>query len=155
MTTLKEKIEREKNLAEELIAEAEAYYASVGPVEVDAVLGETKVTFQVPFMYPIDFNELASTHWPRPGVAVDAPLWFNLDAVTKNYPNITMVVDGEEDDLYRVRNKEAVYIFPELYAQMPPEDAQNLRMAVWALNIWEPQQRREKKVAEKKEAENG
>lgn len=154
MTNLKEKIARAKGLAEELIAEAEAYYASVGPVEVEAMLGETEVTFRVPFMHPNEFSELAARHWPRAGVAVDAPLWFNLDAVTKNYPNITMVVDGEEDDLYRVRDKQAVYIFPEMYTQMPPEDAQNLRMAVWALNIWEPQQRREKKLAEKKEAEH-
>lgn len=155
MTDLKKLIEKQKNLAEELIAEADAYYASIGPVEVEAMFGESKATFRIPFVLPADFNELASRHWPRPGVAVDAPLWFNLDAVTKNYPGIAVVVDGEEDDLFRVRDKAAVYIFPELYAQMPPEDAQNLRMAVWALHIWEPEQRRIKKVAAKEEAANG
>lgn len=154
MTDIKELIERQRQVAEELVAEAEAYYAAVGPVEVETVFGDKPATFHIPFLHPSKFSELADRFPPRPGVAVDMPLWFNLDKVARNYPNVVVVVDGASDDLYRVRGKEAVYIWPELYDLMPPEDGQNFRMAVWALNVWEPQQRREAKYAALKEGDN-
>lgn len=153
MTDVRELINNHKRITEELIGEAKAYYESVGPVEVEAVFGDRLATFQVPFMLPSEFNELADRHPPRPAIAVDMPLWFNIDAVARNYPNVTVVVDGETDDMYRIRDKSAVYIWPELYDLMSPEDRQNFRMAVWALNVWEPQQRRDAKL--KKEANNG
>lgn len=154
---VEELIQREKDWVAELVSEAEAYYASVGPVEVDTVFGEEPATFQVPFMHPTEFEALAEKYPPRPGVAVDLPLWFNIDAVARNYPNVTLVVDGKADDLYRVREKQAEYVWPELYDRMPPEDRQSFRMAVWGLNVWEPQQRREAKRARvvKEEADNG
>lgn len=148
MTDIKELLRRQKQLAEELVAEAEAYYAAVGPVEVETVFGEKPATFLIPFMHPTEFTNLTDHHAPRPGVAVDAPLWFNLDAVARNYPGVTLVVGDDVDDLYRVREKEAVYIWPEIYPQMPPEDRKDFRMAVWALNVWEPRQRREAKERE-------
>ncbi|MCV0334081.1 hypothetical protein [Microbacterium sp.] len=135
-------VERSKQVAEEVLAEATAYYESVGPVEVETVFGEKQATFQIPFIHPTEFEELAERFAPRPGVAVDMPLWFNIDKVARHYPNVKLVVDGATDDMYRVREKEAVYIWPELYDQMPPEDRQSFRMAVWALNVWEPQQRK-------------
>ncbi|MCK2025094.1 hypothetical protein KZC56_02190 [Microbacterium sp. SSW1-47] len=150
MTNIKTLIEKQRQIAEEVIAEAEAYYASVGPVEVETVFGGRAATLRVPFVHPSEFSELADRFAPRPGVAVDLPLWFNLDAVTRNYPGVTLVVDGEVDDLFRVRDKEAVYVWPELYPQMPPEDQKEFRMAVWALNVWEPEQRREELLARKK-----
>lgn len=153
MTDLKKLIARQKQVTEELIAEAEEYYARVGPTEVAAVFGESTAMIRVPFIHPRTFDDIAEVHPPRPGVAVDAPLWFNLNAVTRAYPGVTVVVDGEEDDMFRVRDKEAVYIWPELFDQMAPEDQANLRMAVWALNVWEPQQRREAKYAGRREAE--
>ena len=146
MTDIKKLIEKQKGIAEELVAEAEAYYESVGPVEVEAVFGDRPATFQVPFMHPTEFDDLADRDPPRPGIAVDMPLWFNIDQVARNYPNVTLVVDGETDDMYRIQDKNAVYIWPELYDRMPPEDRQNFRMAVWALNVWEPQQRRDAKL---------
>lgn len=151
MTDLKTLIEKQKRMAEELVAEAAAYYEKVGPVEVETVFGDRPATFRVPFMHPSEFSELADRFAPRPGVAVDMPLWFNLDAVARNYPGVTLVVDGEVDDLFRVREKQAVYVWPELYPHMPPEDQKEFRMAVWGLNVWEPQQRREALLARKKE----
>lgn len=150
MTDIKVLVERQKQLAEQLVAEAKAHYAEIGPVEVETVFGGLAATFQVPFIHPKEFSELADRFPPRPGVAVDMPLWFNLDAVSKNYPGVTLVVDDDEDDLFRVRDKQAVYVWPELYEQMPPEDQKDFRMAVWALNVWEPEQRREALVARRK-----
>lgn len=156
MTDLKELIERQKRWNEVLVTEAHEYYESVGPVEVEAVFGKRPVTFRVPFIHPTSFNDVADKFPPRAGVAVDSTLWFNLAAVARNYPGVTLVVDGEEDDLFRVRNKEAVYVWPELYDEMPPEDQQNFRMAVWSLNIWEPQQRRNAiKAREAEGVDNG
>lgn len=151
MSKITELIAKQKQMTEELVAEAEAYYASVGPVEVETVFGETKAKFLIPFMHPRKFSDLADHHPPRPGVAVDGPLWFNIDAVARVYPGVTLLVGGEADDMYRVRDKEAVYVWPELYDEMPPEDQQNFRMAVWGLNVWEPQQRREAKKAQAEE----
>lgn len=150
MTDFKTLIEKQKRMAEELVAEAEAYYEKVGPVEVETIFGGLAATFRVPFMHPSEFSELADRFPPRPGVAVDMPLWFNLDAVARNYPGVTLVVDGEMDDLFRVRDKEAVYVWPELYPQMPPEHQKEFRMAVWALNVWEPEQRRAALMAREK-----
>lgn len=151
MTDIKTLIQREKDLVSELVAEAEAHYAAVGPVEVETLFGESAATFQIPFMHPREFADFADRFPPRPGVAVDVPLWFNIDGVARNYPNVTLVVDGEADDMFRVRDREAVYVWPELYDRMPPEDRQSFRMAVWALNVWEPQQRKAAKVAALKE----
>lgn len=142
MTDLKELIARQKRMNDDLVKAAQEYYASVGPVEVETMFGDQRATFRIPFMHPTKFNDLADQHPPRRGVAADAALWFNLAAVARNYPGVTLVLGGEEDDLYRVRDKEAVYVWPELYDEMPPEDQQNFRMAVWGLHIWEPEQRR-------------
>lgn len=150
-TKLKDKSER---WLEDLIRKANEYFDSVQPVDVEVVLEEQPVIVRVPFIRPDEFSELTSCHPPRPGVAVDATLWFGLSGVTRAYPGITILHDGEEDDLYRVRNQEAVYTWPEIYDVLAPEDAQNVRMAVWALHIWEPQQRHAAARA-KKEANNG
>ena len=144
MTKIKDLIEKQKKFAEELAAEAKAYYDKIEPVEVESLFGETLATFRVPFVHPRDFNDLVERFPPGRSI-IDASLWFSLDKVAMNYPGMTLVVGDEVDDLYRVRDREAVYIWPEIYKQMPPEDAQNFRMAIWALHIWEPQQRREAK----------
>ncbi|MFC7942277.1 hypothetical protein ACFUPZ_03345 [Microbacterium oxydans] len=137
-----------------MIAGQKAYLESIQPVDVPVAIGEKNLTVRVPFLMPEEFGNLTSLHPPRPGVAVDLTLWFSLDAVTKAMPNITLIDGDEVDDLFRLRDKEAVYVWPEIYRTLEPEDAQNVRMAVWALHIWEPEQRR-LSVLQKKEADNG
>lgn len=162
-TDLKTLIAREKQFAEELIAEARAYYEATGPVEVETVFGNTPATVLLPFMPPREFEELTDKHPRRPGNPVDAPVWFNLHAVTRGYPGIVVVVDGERDDLRRIQGDEIKYLWPEVYDQMPPEDRENFHIAVWAMHVWEPQQRREallrressKSAVDGSEADNG
>lgn len=151
MTSIEEVIEQKSSGLDDLIKQARAHLESIEPVDVEVVFGDQAATVRVPFIMPDDFTELTDLHPPRPGVAVDMSLWFSLSAVTAAYPGVVLIIDDVEDDLYRVREKEAVYIWPELYAVMSPEDAQNVRMAVWALHIWEPQQRLA--AAKAKEAE--
>ena len=137
-----------------MIAGQKAYLESIQPVDVPVAIGEKNLTVRVPFLMPEEFGNRTALHPPRPGVAVDLTLWFSLDAVTKAMPNITLIDGDEVDDLFRLRDKEAVYVWPEIYRTLEPEDAQNVRMAVWALHIWEPEQRR-LTVLQKKEADNG
>lgn len=125
-----------------MIAGQKAYLESIQPVDVPVAIGEKNLTVRVPFLMPEEFGALAALHPPRPGVAVDLMLWFSLDAVTKAMPSIVLIDGDEVDDLFRLRDKEAVYVWPEIYAALEPEDAQNVRMAVWGLHIWEPEQRR-------------
>jgi hypothetical protein len=134
---------------DKLIAEQKAYLESIQPVDVPVAIGEKNLTIRVPFMMPAEFSHLAALHPPRPGVAVDLMLWFNLDAVTKAMPNITLIDGDDIDDLFRLRDKEAVYVWPEIYRALEPEDAQNVRMAVWGLHIWEPEHRRVKAQQQK------
>ncbi|WP_165875437.1 hypothetical protein [Microbacterium sp. PI-1] len=140
-----------------LIAGQKAYLESIQPVDVPVAVGEKNLVVRVPFLMPTEFSNLAALHPPRPGVAADLSLWFSLDRLTRAMPNITLIDGDETDDLFRLRDKEAVYVWSEIYDALEPEDAQNVRMAVWALHIWEPEQRRaavlEKKA--KKEADNG
>lgn len=144
-------LERKGSWLEELIAEANAHYDSIQPVEVDVMLGEMKAKLLVPFIRPNVFSELADHYPPRPGVAADSALWFNISGVTRAYPGVVLVTDDGDDDLFRLREREATYVWAELYEALSPEDAQNVRMAVWALHVWEPQQRQlaasKKKVA--------
>lgn len=138
-----------------LLEKQEEHYRSIQPVEVDVMVGEQPVKLLVPFVWPADFSELADHHAPRRSVAADIPLWFDLDGVTGAYPGITAMVDGETDDLYRVRDQEAVYGWPDLYKALSPEDRQSARMAVWALHIWEPEQRRIAAFAKSAGVNNG
>lgn len=144
---IKELVRRHKQIAEELLAEAKAYYDATGPVEVTTSFGDSTATVLLPFIPPKEFTELTDHHWPRPGNRVDAPLYFNLHAVTRNYPGIVIVADGVEDDLRRIKGDSITYLWPEMFDVMPPEDQENFRIAVWAMHIWEPQKRREAKKA--------
>jgi len=146
----------DKFLLEELIARQDEYFRSIEPVEVDVIVGEQPVKLFVPFIYPTEFDELAARNPPHRFGAVDIPLWFDLEGVTGSYPGITVVSDGETDDLYRVRDQEAVYCWPDLYKVLSPEDRKSARMAVWALHVWEPDQQRKRAAAKKSEgATNG
>lgn len=138
-----------------LIAAQKEHFESIQPVEVDVMLGDQPTKLVVPFVWPSEFADLADLHPPRRSVASDIPLWFDLDAVTGSYPGVTAMVDGAEDDLIRVRDNAEVYCWPELYEVLSPEDRQSTRMAVWALHVWEPEQRRRAAVAKGKEVANG
>ena len=138
-----------------LLEKQREHHRSIQPVEVDVMLGEQPVKLFIPFVFPDEFSELADRHAPRRSVAADIPLWFDLNGVTGAYPGITAMVDGDTDDLYRVRDQEAVYGWPDLYKALSPEDQQNARMAVWALHIWEPEQRRIAAFAKNEEANRG
>lgn len=127
-----------------LIKRQQDYLESIQPVDVEVTLGEQIVNIRVPFIMPSEFNDLADHHPPRPGVQADLPLWFSLHDTTRAYPNVTIIVGDEEDDLFVIRDKEAFYRWGEVYDALEPEDQANVRMAVWALHVWEPQQRKAK-----------
>lgn len=152
MTDLKELVRKQRQLAEALLAEAKAYYDETGPVEVRTMFGDTPATVLLPFMEPKAFGELIENYPPRPGNVVDAPVWFNLHAVARAYPGVTVVVDGETDDLRRIDGDRIRYLWPEVFDAMPPEDQQNFHMAVWAMHVFEPKQR--EAAIRKREAEH-
>lgn len=146
--------EKVKLSLDELIARQDEYHRSIQPVEVDVIVGEQQVKLFVPFVYPDVFSALADRNPPHRFGAADIPLWFDLEGVTSSYPGVTVVAGGEEDDLFRVRDKEAVYCWPDLYKVLSPEDRQSARMAVWALHVWEPEQQRKAAMAKSEGADN-
>ncbi len=143
MVDLKKLIAKQRQVADELLAEAKAYYDETGPVEVETIFGDIPATVLMPFMPPKDFADLSERFPPRPGSAVDAPVWFNLHAVARAYPGVAVRVDDAEDDLLRIDGDEIRYIWPDIFDAMPPEDQQNFHIAVWSMHVWEPKQRRE------------
>ncbi|MCT1394591.1 hypothetical protein M4D51_02490 [Microbacterium sp. p3-SID338] len=147
---IKALIAKQRKFAEELLAEAKAYYDETGPVEVETVFGDTVATVLLPFVEPKEFEELTERHPARPGNPTDARVWFNLHAVTRAYPGISLRFGDETDDLRRIRGDEIAYLWPEVFDAMPPEDQENFRVAVWAMHVWEPQKRK----AAKKERES-
>lgn len=154
MTDIKKLAQKSGGRLDELLEKQKEYLASIQPVDVAMMFEDEAVTVRVPFIMPEEFSELTARHAPQIGVAVDASLWFSLSGVTAAYPGVVLIVDGVEDDLYRVRDKEAVYIWPEVYAAMSPEDAKDVRMAVWALHIWEPQKRHAEALKREKGADS-
>lgn len=145
MSTIDDLIEKPQiQFVDELIAKANEYYDNVQPIEQEAVFGDSLGIVRFPFMMPAEFDHLTLLHPSRPNVPHDRALGFSLDGVTRNYPGVIAVLDGEEDDMYRVRNREAVYIWPELYDRMSTEDRHKLRGAVWEMHIWAPQQQHER-----------
>lgn len=127
---------------EALIADQQAYLDSIQPVDVPVAIGERNLVVRVPYLMPDQFDKLVGQNPPRPGVAQDVPLWFSLAGVTRAMPNVSLIDGDELDDLFRLRDKEAVYVWSEIFDALEPEDSQSVRMAVWGLYVWEPQQRR-------------
>lgn len=154
MTDINKLVQKEGGWLEALLEKQKEHLASIQPVDVAVMFEDEAVIVRVPFIMPDEFSELTARHAPQIGVAVDSSLWFSLSGVTAAYPGVVLIVDGVEDDLYRVRDREAVYIWPEVYAAMSPEDAKDVRMAVWGLHIWEPQQRHAEALKREKEAED-
>lgn len=140
MSDLAEKLEKRKSHLDELIAGAVEHFKSIEPLEVPVAFGERVVTVRMPFIWPKEFAELADGNPPRKGEQHGVPVYFSLAGVTRAMPNVSIIVDGEEDDLYVVRDRTAVYRWPELYDVLHPEDRQNLHTAVWGQYVWEPQQ---------------
>lgn len=124
-----------------LIAEQKKYLESIEPVDVPVMLGGVLVTVRIPFVMPPVFTELTDKHPAVPGVAADMSLWFSLTNVTRHYPDISLIVGDDEDDLLVVRDKAVFYRWTEIYDSLSDEDKSNLRAAVWGMHIWEPAQK--------------
>lgn len=141
-----------------LIAKQQEMWDAIEPVDVEIVLGDRVLTARVPFIKPDRFTELTGKHPAGVGDQGGAPhLWFSLDGVTRNYPDIVIIDGDETDDLYVMRDKQAVYTWPELYPVLSDSDRATLRSVVWGMHVYEPERRKAEALKAKasKEVENG
>lgn len=122
-----------------LVKQAQEYYESVGPTDVEVLLGDQVVTVRLPYLMPAAFSELAAKHPPHVGGAVTG--WFDGDQVVRNYPDVVLIVDGEEDDLLVIRERAAHYRWPEVWDALDGESRDSLRATVWGLYVYEPQKK--------------
>lgn len=136
-----------------LLAEAKAAEDAREPVDVEVVLGDKVVTVRMPYLKNDAFEPLVAKHSRFP--FRDAiGCWFDLDAVTRDHPDIVLIDGDKSDDLYVLRDREAVYRWADVYDALGSNDKQSLQAAFWGVYIYEPQQQLEKARA-KKEADNG
>lgn len=119
-----------------LIAKQKQALDSVEPVTQDVLLGDEIVGVRFWPVSPSVWEELTSSHPPRPDNPADAALGYNLSAVVRAYPR-TYLVDG--DDIQPVVGEQ----WAEVYDVLSGPDKKNLGYAVWGKNEWEHAERLE------------
>jgi hypothetical protein len=129
-----------------LVAKARESFDSVEPVDQDILMGDEVVTVR---FWPVTgsaWRALTAEHPARPKVVMDQNLGYNLDAVTRSYPNVYLV---QGDDVVKVSDPlpRKLVTDPEkrpwfdVVDSLSGPDLKNLASAVWGLNEYDPAKR--------------
>lgn len=133
---------------DELLRRQGEYENSMAPLDVAVLLGDKVVQVRLPYLKGRVFAELADKHSPHVLYRDAVGCWFNIDDVARDYPGV-MVIDGEhESDLYVIRDKAAVYRWPEVYDALGGEDKYSIQAGIWGFYVHEPAERKRKAVAQ-------
>lgn len=127
-----------------LIAQAREALASEPPVTKYVSVPGRKELIGVQFT-PISGSEwraLAAQHLPRPRSFLDQNLGYNLDAVTREFPNF-VIVDGDGvDNLKRVDEEGNVrYAWPDIFDKLEDPAIEILAQALYEVHVSLPLQR--------------
>ncbi|MGB3733128.1 hypothetical protein [Microbacterium sp.] len=131
---------------EELLAKQRQIIEAVQPVDVPVLLGDDVVTVRIPHLGK-RFDALAEKHSPNIMFRDAAGCWFNADALARDYPDVLLIDGEQQDDLYVLRNKTAVYRWGEIYDALSGEDKGLIISVIWGMYIGEPAERKRKAVA--------
>ena len=129
-----------------LVAKAREQFEQAEPVDQDVLMGDEVVTVRFD---PIDgqtFRALTMEHPPRPKVVTDQNLGYDIDAVVRWYPKVSLVqgddVTRVSDPLPRKRATDPEHRpwFDVLDALEGP-DLKTLASVVWGMCEYTPQKR--------------
>lgn len=116
-----------------LIKKARQEFDSSEPVEQDVVLGDRRVTVRARVLDPQAWLDLTAKFPPREDAVRDKRMGYNLYAAVREYPGISLVVDGEEQPLGER--------WPDVWDVLSAPDKNNVAILVWGKNELEPSQR--------------
>jgi len=123
-----------------LIAEAHELVRDAEPVSVPVTLGRRKVMVRFVPMEGTEWRALVLQHPPRPSVAQDMNLGYNIDAVAAAYPHVALT-DGETvDDLMRERDGKPYSKWPEVYGALNGVGLKDVARELWAAHELRPEQ---------------
>ncbi|MGB3376560.1 MAG: hypothetical protein WBA87_15650 [Microbacterium sp.] len=133
---------------DELLAKQQEIADSIGPIDVEVLLGDRVVIVRVPYLKGNRFDTLAEKHSPGIWFRDSAGCWFDADAVARDYPDVVVVDGVQEDDLYVLRNKKAVYRWSEIYDALSGDDKLAIRSVIWGMYVGDPAKRKREAVAD-------
>lgn len=125
---------------DELIRKEREYHESIEPVDVEVVLGGKILTVRVPYVYGPRFDAIADKYpverWQRGNRG-----HFDLGAVTREHPDVLLIDGDKQDDMFVLRDRVAVYRWPEVYDALSGEAQETLQAVIWGLHVKMPRDR--------------
>ena len=127
---------------DDLIAKARAEVAEAPPVTKHVMLGGEMVGVRYRPLPGDQWRALKARFLPRDGSFFDQNLGFNIDEVTRAFPNMSIVRDGEVDDLRRPGDDgKTRYIWPDVFSALDDPAIEIIAQSLWETHQYLPQQR--------------
>lgn len=128
---------------DQLLQEAGEYAESLQPIDVPILVGSRILTARIPCLYGDAMTEAIAPHrYSNPLYRDWVGSWFSIPNAARAHPGIVLIDGDEEDDLFVLRDQQAVYRWPEVYGALMDEDRLAVQSAIWGMYVKEPQQRR-------------
>lgn len=137
----------------DLVRKEREYHESVKPVDVEVILGDRLLTVRVPYIWGDQWDDLASKYPVPRGLRGNRGRW-DLDAVMREHPGVVLIDGDDEDDMFVLRDRTAVYRWPEVYDALRLEDRESLQAVIWGLHVLEPGKRLKAAMEARAQAEN-
>lgn len=122
-----------------LIAKARARVETVEPVLVPVTVAGVTMGLRFVPVSGQEWRELTLRHAPRPGIALDENLGYDIDAAVAGFPHVALVDGDDVDDMMRVgEDGKPVSRWPAIYAGLSAADMKALAQAFWAAHEFDP-----------------
>lgn len=123
-----------------LVAEAQALVAEAETKFVPVVFAKRQAGVRFAPMGGQAWRDLVLLHPPRMGVAQDANLGYNVDAVVAAYPDVALVMDDEVDDMMRTDSEGKRYSkWPAVWGALTSTGRKDVAVAIWHAHEREPE----------------
>lgn len=125
---------------DELIAEADRLIADAEAEFVPVVLAKRQVGVRFVPMSGADWRELVLKHPPRPEIAQDLNIGYNVDSVVAAYPDLVLVDGDEVDDMVRPGPEgKLVSQWPAVWKRLTATGRKDVSTAIWAAHERTPE----------------
>lgn len=104
------------------------------PLDVEVLFAGSVVSVRMPYLRRDAFAELTDRFPGRDAQGC----WFDLTKTVANHPDIELVDGDDVNNLYELRGKDAVYLWPEVFASLSTVDRRSVEAAFWGLYVYEP-----------------